>query len=110
MRQAFTTKSDGWKSLLRKQNDSQKAALIREREGERLALLDWIQFGHPEDAYQNNSYKLSAYLAQQPITAEFLVKDAADNPLEPRHVAIKTLIEKRCVDCHIEGGRFPEAG
>ena len=109
MRHAFTIKSDGWNSLIRKMKDPEKEMLGRHREGERLAFLDWIRFGASEEEYDKNSHLLSAYLAaEQPISVEFLVKDANDKPVEPRQVAIKTLIEKRCVDCHMGNGRFSE--
>src|SRR5262249_7358473 len=109
MKTAFTDKSKGWAKAIKNKTDEDKAALMAERHGERLALLDWIHAGASKEAYEKDMHILSQHLAQQPLTDEFLVKDAAGKPVEPRQVAVKTILERRCVDCHSEGGRFVEA-
>jgi hypothetical protein len=109
MRPAFTTKSDKWKRAIKDKNDEQMKSLLQEREGERLALLEWVRAGASKEAYDKDAFALSAGLASQPITEEFLAKDADGKPASPRQVTIKTLLEKRCVDCHADGGRFIEA-
>ncbi len=109
MRTAFTEKSKGWARAVRNKTDEEKAVLLKEREGERLALIDWIRSGASRDGYENDKHVLAAHLAEVPITDEFLVKNEAGKPVTPRQVAVKALLETRCVDCHSEGGRFVEA-
>lgn len=109
MRAAFTDKSKGWTKALRNKSDDEKAAILQAREGERLALLDWIRGGAQRESYDSDKHTLSTSLGQHPLSDEFLVKTDAGQPAEPHQVAIKSLLEARCVDCHSEGGRFSEA-
>ena len=109
MRAAFTTKSDQWKKLIRGKSEAELATLKAERANERLALLEWIRAGATKENYERDNFALSASLAGEPFTKDLLVKDAGGNVVEPHAVAIRTLIEQRCVDCHAEGGRFGDA-
>src|SRR5262245_33085515 len=45
MRPAFFDKSSGWKSAVKGKDAAQLHALLKEREGELLALLDWARAG-----------------------------------------------------------------
>jgi hypothetical protein len=108
MRPAFTTKSAGWASRFKKaQQNGTAATMLAERDGERLALLEWVHGGVPKEAYDTDKILLPAKLADQPITEEFVTK-AEDGK---RYAKIKSIIDKRCVRCHTEGpsdpGHFP---
>lgn len=111
MRTAFTSDSDGWSRAKRNKTPEQLEILHKEREGERLAMLDWIRTGASEEGYDKDAHVLSPSFGQRLITEEFLVKNDGGQPVEPRQVAIKTLLEKRCVDCHnAKEPRRSEAG
>jgi hypothetical protein len=115
MRQAFTSKSAGWQAAInrraRKNNLTRGQAeeeLRRERDGERLAVLDWIRNGADSKAFETNAYPLPAYLAKHPITEQFV--DTGMDGTE--QVKIASLIETRCSRCHGEarvglGSQFP---
>jgi hypothetical protein len=114
MRAAFTTKSAGWPSQIRKQAKAEKAkpsdveARFRiEREGERLGLLAWIKVGADKKAFDENGFVLPEALAAQPITAKY-VEDAGGK----KRLKIASLIEDRCTRCHSENvggaaGNYP---
>lgn len=99
MRPAFTTKSEGWKKLIKKLDELQHQALLAEREGERLALLEWVRAGAKKAEYEQDDFRLPDNLAAQPITDELLVNDG-DQPAQPRRARVKTIVDKRCVECH----------
>src|SRR5262249_12978703 len=107
MRPAFTFKSAGWARAIKGKNRAEVQKLRDERDGERLALIDWIRKGANKEAYENDSYPLPEELATHPITAEFL-EAAGDGPPV---VKIQSLVSKRCVRCHAPGkgvpGEFP---
>src|SRR6476619_1823213 len=58
MRPAFTDQSVGWESLTENMSATEKAALIAEREGERLAVLAWIRSGLSRQAYEADQFPL----------------------------------------------------
>ena len=99
MTPAFFAKSG--KSYDKDCDERGKAVVDREREGERLALIAWCnsdppaqQGGVREKAYVDDKFVLpESFPAGQPITEEFFDKDT-------RTVAIKALIDSRCVKCH----------
>lgn len=106
MRQTFTTKSAGWKAAIRKRAGDKRismanaeAELRRERDGERLAVLDWVRSGASQEAFDTDSHPLSASLAKAPITADFV--DGEGNG--DRRAKIKSIFESRCARCHTEG-------
>jgi hypothetical protein len=106
MRAAFTAKSGGWKAAVSRRAkkghidlNQAEAELRSEREGERLALLDWVRAGAEQKAFADNSYAVSADLASHPITGEF-VEEGADGKLR---VKIASIFETRCARCHDEG-------
>jgi hypothetical protein len=107
MRPAFVTKSAGWARALRqlqkdKKIDAAEAEkeLRLERDGERLALLDWVESGAARQDYEKDDHPLPAALNGQPVTAEYLVKDAKDEPVLPHRVKIQSVFNDRCVRCH----------
>lgn len=115
MRQSFATKSAGWKGAIKKRANSKQLSLLEaeeelraERDGERLAVLDWIRSGAGQKSFEENTHPVPAYLARQPITAEFL----DDSSPGTMRVRIGAILEARCARCHNEsaGGaasRFP---
>jgi hypothetical protein len=101
MWQAFFGKSTRWKNTLQNAKNTKKDAdLVKEREGERLALLDWVHTGAKEDEYTNNDHPLSRDLAEFPITKDYLTVDADDKVVVPHHIQLKTLLKNRCERCH----------
>jgi hypothetical protein len=101
MRKAFLEKSDDWTEAIKLKPE----ALVRaEREGERLALLEWVRAGAPKKAFDQDSFLLSENLAKQPITLDFLKVDDKGKEMAPRTLSVKLLMENRCTRCHGQGG------
>jgi hypothetical protein len=120
MKAAFFAKS-GWKREI--ENRARKAAgrrtepteaqlaqaeadLRKERDTERLAVLEWIEKGADEDGYENG-FCVSDKLAGLPIDERF-VGDPPDNG--GKTIKISAIFEKRCAKCHATGGqvdKFP---
>lgn len=75
------------------------------REGERLALLDWIRSGASRTAYEHDDYALAHFASASSITPEFLVHEViATNASAAPHVRIRSLINERCLSCHNDDG------
>jgi hypothetical protein len=123
------------KRLLKKDSEAQKenpkfkpltraeaSELVqRQREGERLAVLDWLHSGSPKAAYEDDSFVSSTDLADQlnlnkaeddkpgegkrtvaselGITEKYIEK----NDDGKRTIKIRSIINIRCVRCHREG-------
>jgi hypothetical protein len=114
MRQSFASKSAGWKGAIKKRAQEKKISLIQaeeqlrsERDGERLAILEWIRTGASRKAFEENSYALAGNLSRHPITTDF-VDEGSEGP----RVKIGSILEARCARCHNEGAggaasRFP---
>jgi hypothetical protein len=107
MKPAFFAKSAGWARALKQVQKEKKfdavqaeTALRAERDGERLALLDWIRAGAPRAGYEKDDHLLPAELQDQPITGDVLVRDANDEPVKPRRAKIQSILNDRCVRCH----------
>jgi hypothetical protein len=94
MRPAFTTESTGWSDLTENMPADELAALTSQREGERLALLEWVRSGADRTAYEADDYQLA---------------DSAASTANSPHVRIRTLINDRCAACHSESGRNDKA-
>jgi hypothetical protein len=106
MRSAFTTSSTGWDAAAANLTDAAKAALLAEREGERLALLDWVRAGGSRAAYEADDYRLSSDAAAFSITAAYRIdRPQAGGEQTPPRVRIRTLLADRCVTCHSDDGR-----
>jgi hypothetical protein len=115
MAQAFTTRSVGWKTAIKRRAkamgkgaDLAEAELRKEREAEKAALVAWLKAGASAKAYKEDRFPLPADFKGK-ITPSFVAKPA--KPGEPLAVKIKKLIEERCARCHNEGdaeaGKFP---
>ncbi len=122
MRAAFFEKSGGWKKEIEKRarkmagrraepNEAQlqqaEEELRKERDTERLAVLEWIGQGADKDAYENDSFCVSDQLVGLPIDEHF-VGDPPDDG--GKTIKVKTILDDRCVKCHAEGGqveKFP---
>jgi hypothetical protein len=101
MRPAFTTQSRGWAELVAGLDADGRRQLGEEREGERLALLAWVKAGADRAAYDRDDFPLGHALAGQPLTADLVAG--------PGRVKVRTLIERRCVECHSPTGRSERA-
>jgi hypothetical protein len=117
MKAAFFEKAGGWKKEVEKRarkiagrrvepNEDQlkqaEGELRKERDTERLALLEWVEKGADKDAYENDSYCVSATLVNLPIDEHFV----GDPPAEGgKTIKVKTILEDRCVKCHAIGGQ-----
>lgn len=103
MRQTFTSKSAGWRRAISKRAKENKIDLRRaeeqlrsEREGERLALLDWVRAGADRDAFEQNNHVLAAPLTSHPITKDY-TDLGADGTMR---VKVASIMEARCARCH----------
>lgn len=112
MRASFTTRSAGWRAAInRRAKESNvpfaqaEEQLRRERDGERLALLDWIQAGAERKSFEENDYVLASDLSSLPITEEFVERTEDDEI----RVKIGAIVETRCARCHAEGESGPAA-
>jgi hypothetical protein len=82
--------------------------LVRQkRNGERLALVEWIRNGANAKAYEDNNFQISDDLAAQLklpgddplITEKYIAPKANDKPA----VKVQSIIQDRCVRCHRSG-------
>jgi hypothetical protein len=105
MRQAFTSKSAGWKSAIKQRAKDKKIGLPQaeqelrsERDGERLALLEWLRSGVERQPFEDNGFVGSASLASHPISSEFI----DSGPDGVMRVKIASIVSDRCTRCHSE--------
>jgi len=105
MRPAFTDQSLGWEELIKPLSAGEIAALRAEREGERLALLDWVRSGGNQAAYDADDYTWANSPSSIPISAAYLASESGDSATAARRIRIRSLITDRCVTCHGEHGR-----
>jgi hypothetical protein len=81
--------------------DELDAAVAADREGERLALIEWLHAGADKKAFEEDKFKLSADLAAKPITATFVEGEGSG-----KSAKIRSIIQDRCVRCHADGAGF----
>lgn len=106
MRPAFFEKSTKWRSTIKGLSEEQLQALRQDREGERLALLDWVLTGAKKEAWDRNDHTVqNPDWAAHPITPHFLIKEDKEGQPGPRRVKIHSIIEERCACCHVEEGK-----
>ncbi len=74
-----------------------------ERNGERLAMIAWVQGGAKEGEYNDDNFPLPQDIEKLPITRKMLVEQNGEIA-EPHAVKIQTLFQQRCVSCHQDGG------
>jgi len=101
MAAAFTTKSSDWKKQLRSLEKKGQPAeaeqeLRRQRDGERLAVIEWIKSGAAKSEFEADAFTMPAALSDQPVTEDYVAKNDAGE----RVVKIKSIITDRCVRCH----------
>jgi hypothetical protein len=106
MRLSFTTKSAGWRIAINRRAKEKKLALRQaeeelrsERDGERLAVLDWVRLGASRKAFEENNHILSSHLVHRPLTPDFV----EIGPDRTTRVKVASILETRCVRCHGEG-------
>jgi hypothetical protein len=116
MSRAFTSRSEGWKGKIKDKAkelgkgrrdldlDAAETALRKERDTERLALLEWVRGGASKAEYKQDRFCLPDALAGHPVTEEYLVVTDDGKPAEPRAVKIKSLLQDRCARCHNPSG------
>jgi hypothetical protein len=83
--------------------EAAKAEVDKERHGERLAMMAWVQAGAKKTEYEDDKFVLPDNLAKLPITPQYLVEEDG-KPAEPRTLKIHSLFTERCATCHSEGG------
>ena len=110
MRPAFTVQSTDWVSATKDISASAMNQLLAEREGERLALLDWVRSGASRQSYEMDDYPLRGESGVHTITAAYQLNDPS-TPItaNPQRVRLRTLITDRCVPCHSDNGRHDTA-
>jgi hypothetical protein len=108
MAAAFTTKSADWKKLIRERAkksgqdksdtdpSSAENMLRRERDGERLAVLAWIDAGATKPEYEKDAFPLPATWGDRAITEDYVT----DGNGGGRVAKIKSILTDRCVRCH----------
>jgi hypothetical protein len=116
MSAAFTDKDANWEQAISERADAiaprrkeQGDALLtvaeqdlrKERDGERLALIGWLQNGAHKREYDQDAYPLPPTFGNQPITEKYLAKKGVA-PAEPPVVKIRSIVKDRCVRCHRE--------
>src|SRR5262245_39166293 len=106
MRSAFTAHSSGWKGQISRRARQDKVdlpeaekSLRADRDGERLALIAWIQAGAPAKAYEDDGFPLPDQLKDHPITEKYKGEDEQQHPT----LLVKSLVNDRCVRCHASG-------
>jgi hypothetical protein len=110
MRPAFTDQSLNWEALIQNKTAEERAALLAEREGERLALLAWVQTGFSQVAYDADDFPLPAALAAHPLTAKYRITPLTSPDQDAvARVRIRSILADRCVTCHSENGRHDQA-
>jgi len=110
MRPAFFELSADWPQDLAAMAPAKRQALLAERDGERRALLDWVQQGAPRTAYERDDYAVSPAAAIARISAQFLIDAPAPSEAAAvRRVRIASLLAARCVRCHEEDGEHEKA-
>lgn len=110
MRPAFTDQSLDWDSLTKQLTTAERADLLDQREGERLAVLAWVRSGLPQEAYQADDFRLPDALARPAITRKYLISsDESPGQGDGNRVRIRSILTDRCVTCHGESGRHEMA-
>jgi hypothetical protein len=104
-------KSSGWEKAVKAlaadkmlPKEEAEEQVRQQRDGERLAVLDWLARGASQKAFEDNSHPVSADLAARLrlggddplLTEKFLEKNADGQPV----VKIQSIFETRCVRCH----------
>jgi hypothetical protein len=107
MKPAFFEKSEKkWAERLAEMPAADKDQLLKEREGERQALLAWIRARPAEKAFDNDDLEF-------PLPADFrlpLPEDYKAGKDQKLAVKAKKLFTDRCVRCHAPGGADNAAG
>lgn len=105
MRQAFTSRSSGWKSAINRRSKEKsiplrqaESELRSERDGERLVLLAWIKAGADKKEFEENTFVVPASLAKHPLSKE-MVDASSDGTVRAK---VGSIVEARCVRCHQE--------
>jgi hypothetical protein len=118
MREAFTTKSTKptWdeaideraeklagegKEVEDQHKEQAEKELRQERDGERFALVAWIDAGAKKEDFESDSFVLPKKLNEQPITPNFVQENGQT---EQRTLKLRSLLTARCFRCHKPDG------
>jgi len=95
MAAAFFHKDGG---AYRDANIEEKAKLDPERNGERAALVAWLNapLAERKSTYEADSFPLSDDLKTKPLTGEYLTADKSG-------AKVKSILDARCARCHMKG-------
>lgn len=74
-----------------------KSVVLKQRDGERLAVIAWIRSGGKQESYGDKGFELPAAMAKLPITKDYIVHH--EEGKAPK-VDIEKIITDRCVRCH----------
>ncbi len=116
MRQAFTIKSTkpDWDSAIDeraekiagdgnevedKHREQAEKELRAERDGERQAVMAWVNAGAKKEEYDRDGFVLPTELIAQPITAKFVKDDGGK-----KTVKVASILTARCYRCHKPDG------
>jgi hypothetical protein len=110
MRPAFTEQSLGWSSLVEKLTPEERAALLAQRDAERLAVLSWVRAGANRSSYESDNYLSHDRSIAGRITPHYLVEAQTTPPHGmSTQVKIRSILADRCATCHSETGRNEKA-
>lgn len=121
MRPAFTTRSARWKRTVEARAKEKtfvtkdgapdllkaEADVRAERDGERLALIEWVRAGAPPKPFEDDAFPLPPSLAGHPVTDKYVELDV--DSAKSGRVKIKSIVADRCARCHGEGQGGPAA-
>ena len=115
MSDAFFKKSEDWKEAVKERAKAlatkggrkvdtalAEAAVRQEREGERQALIAWLEAGASPGDFKSDRFTLPESLAAQSVTEKYLAAGDDGKPASPRAVKVASIVQDRCVRCHQE--------
>jgi hypothetical protein len=123
MAAAFTTKSSDWKKQIKELVKIRspasggedvaavaEAELRKERDGERQAVLAWIEAGAPKAEYEKDAFPLPKSRSDVAVSADYTTTCEGGLPA----AKIKSILTDRCARCHTatspddaNAGNFP---
>jgi hypothetical protein len=78
--------------------------IYAQREGERRAVVSWIEKGAKEQDYERDRHELTGDLEKHPVTEDFVVEEGGK-----RYARVQAIFQARCVRCHRADAGGPAA-